>query len=227
MSAPRRPTWLVTATVAAATTLVLAVPLLLPRPGTEAPTSSPAALSAGEHDARPVPGTGAALPPPVEGSPGSPSPRTPSDSPRAEQQPPTGLYTPDLPLGPTADSPAGDTGTPERAAAGYLAAVYEVTADDGAHRHRRAEAWQDVTNPARGRGVSTWDPPPDGASRTVANLDIELAVEAPGRTVLHVRFDLRDDNRVVRTVESFLVLVEQPSGGWLVADDRPHLDPAH
>jgi hypothetical protein len=157
------------------------------------------------------------------------------DVPRADQDPVPDLAPP-AQSPDTTPAPIAPLTDPQEAATAYLVAAESVTADDTGRRHRRAQPYVAPENPEAQTGVLVTDPPPAGSSRTIEVLSVARwsGNEAGDRIAFEIRYQPSLSPSIPADDESspegeprltYVVVVRQADGGWLVAQRAATLDP--
>lgn len=137
----------------------------------------------------------------------------------------TDVWLDEPPLGPLPTGPPPVAETSEDAVVGYLTAAHTVTSADADLRHRRHHGWLHPAAPGRTGGVWTDDPPPEGITRTVEIVEIDLHAAAEAGAAWRVVYRLWDADVVHAERTRYVATRRGPDGRWLVVTETLDLDP--
>lgn len=136
---------------------------------------------------------------------------------------------PELPGRYDGEIPAGlDFRQPEQVARAYLVAAHSLRQEDRGRTNRRVLPYLSPDNPVNPRGLVV-DAPPAGQTTTAQVEDLRLVQgdEAGQAVAYQARWSLLTGTSEfsVDWRTSFVVLVRQPDGRWLVSQETTHLQP--
>lgn len=133
------------------------------------------------------------------------------------------VWAEEPPLGPVPDEP-GHATTSQAAVRGYLEAAHTVTAADAEIRHRRHHPWLHPAAAGRTGGLWTLDPPPDGVTRRVEFVDLDLVASADDGAAWQVTYRLMD-GPAQHAERTRYVTARQMDRQWFVVAETIDLQP--